>query len=132
GDRAARTAGGGAGLSRHRSRGMDLPCSPPGPAAGRLTSQMADPSLIRIGLISDTHGLLRPQAKSFLEGCDHIIHAGDIGNASILEELAAIAPLSAVRGNNDGGAWADPLKETELLEVGEVRVLVVHDLADLK
>lgn len=94
---------------------------------------MANPSCrIRVGLISDTHGLLRPQATAFLEGCDHIIHAGDIGNSSILDDLAAIAPLTVVRGNNDQGAWAAPLREIELLEVGEVRILVVHDLAALK
>jgi len=57
--------------------------------------------VVRIGLISDTHGLLRPEATAFLAGCAHIVHAGDVGNRDILDKLAAIAPLSAVRGNND-------------------------------
>jgi predicted phosphodiesterase len=56
---------------------------------------------LRVGLISDTHGLLRPEATAFLEGCDHILHGGDIGGPEILEQLAALAPLTAVRGNND-------------------------------
>ena len=65
--------------------------------------------MARIGLISDTHGLLRPQALSFLRGCDHIIHGGDIGDAEILARLSALAPLTAVRGNNDRGAWAEQI-----------------------
>jgi putative phosphoesterase len=83
----------------------------------------------RIGLISDTHGLLRPQATAFLRGCDHIIHAGDIGSAQILAELATIAPLSAVRGNNDAGAWADTLAVSERLRFGGVCIHVLHDIA---
>lgn len=83
----------------------------------------------RIGLISDTHGLLRPQATAFLHGCDHIVHGGDIGQAGILETLAAIAPVTAVRGNNDAGAWAERLPETALCKVGEIRLYVIHDLA---
>ena len=76
--------------------------------------------MARIGLISDTHGLLRPEAMEFLRGSDFIVHAGDIGHASILEALAAIAPVSAVRGNNDNGAWAEAVPETAVLQVGEV------------
>lgn len=83
----------------------------------------------RIGLISDTHGLLRPQATAFLHGCDHIVHGGDIGHAGILEALAAIAPVTAVRGNNDFGTWAERLSETALCRVGEIRLYVIHDLA---
>ena len=83
----------------------------------------------RIGLISDTHGLLRPEAASFLQGCDHIIHAGDIGTPDILDRLARIAPVTAVRGNNDNGAWADALAESEIVECGEVFVHVIHDIA---
>jgi hypothetical protein len=64
----------------------------------------------RIGLISDTHGLLRPQAVQFLRGCDRIIHGGDIGHAGILAELARLAPVTAVRGNNDSDAWAQSLR----------------------
>jgi putative phosphoesterase len=87
--------------------------------------------VLRIGLISDTHGLLRPEAKAFLQGSDYIVHGGDIGNPAILEELAAIAPVTAVRGNNDGGSWAEQLRETEFLRVGEVYVYLIHDLAEL-
>ena len=87
--------------------------------------------MLRIGLISDTHGLLRPEATAFLRGCDHIVHGGDIGRPGILEVLAALAPLTAVRGNNDRGAWAGPLPETVLLELGGVRLHVLHDLAQL-
>lgn len=86
---------------------------------------------MRIGLISDTHGLLRPEATAFLSGCDHIVHAGDIGDAGILEELAAIAPVTAVRGNNDFGAWAERVNETELIELGGVFLYAIHDLAGL-
>jgi putative phosphoesterase len=82
-------------------------------------------------LISDTHGLLRPEATSFLAGCAHILHAGDIGYRDILDQLAAIAPVSAVRGNNDRGAWAAGLTLTNLLAVGSVRVWTIHDLAQL-
>jgi putative phosphoesterase len=87
--------------------------------------------MIRIGLVSDTHGLLRPEAKAFLEGSDFIVHAGDICDPGILEELARIAPVTAVRGNNDVGPWADKLDETALLHVGPFRIHVVHDLAQL-
>jgi len=87
---------------------------------------------MRVGLISDTHGLLRPEALAFLQGCDHIVHGGDIGDARILDELAAIAPLTAVRGNNDGAAWADGVPETALLDLGGVRFYAIHDLAQLR
>jgi uncharacterized protein len=87
--------------------------------------------MLRVGLISDTHGLLRPDATEFLQGSDYIVHGGDICDAGILEELAAIAPVTAVRGNNDRGAWAQRLPETASLRVGDVLVHVVHDLARL-
>ena len=86
---------------------------------------------IRIGLISDTHGLLRPEATHALQGVDHIIHAGDIGNSSILEQLADIAPLIAVRGNNDFGAWADALPTEKTLELGGATLYVLHDVNEL-
>lgn len=86
---------------------------------------------MRIGLVSDTHGLLRPAVLDYLRGSDRIVHAGDICDPSVLQALAAIAPLTAVRGNNDAGAWAQRLHETELLEIDGVRVLVIHDLARL-
>jgi len=87
--------------------------------------------MLRIGLISDTHGLLRPEALAFLEGSDFIVHGGDIGNAGILEALARIAPLTVVRGNNDREAWADRIAETELLTFGDVRLYAIHDLAQI-
>jgi uncharacterized protein len=87
--------------------------------------------VIRVGLISDTHSLLRREALDSLAGSDFLIHAGDIGNASILEQLAAIAPVTAVRGNNDGGAWAAAIPETDVLQVGEVVIYVIHDLGQL-
>ena len=89
------------------------------------------PRRFRVGLISDTHGLLRPEASAFLRGCGRIIHGGDIGDPNILRELAGIAPVTAVRGNNDKGAWADALSETERVQFGEVFVYVLHDLAQL-
>lgn len=87
--------------------------------------------MARIGLISDTHGLLRPEALAALLGCDFIIHAGDIGDESILTKLAAIAPVTAVRGNNDKGAWADSVPEFDVLRVGVVDIYALHDLAEL-
>lgn len=87
--------------------------------------------MLRIGLISDTHGLLRPEAKAFLRGSDRIIHAGDIGGQEILDELAGMAPLTVVRGNNDAGAWAVGIPETTVVEFGQVRIFVLHDLAQL-
>jgi putative phosphoesterase len=86
---------------------------------------------MRVGLISDTHGLLRPEVLAFLQGSDHIVHAGDICDPGVLESLAAIAPVTAVRGNNDRGAWASALRETELLKLGDVFVYAIHDLAEL-
>ena len=86
---------------------------------------------MRIGLISDTHGLLRPQALDFLRGSDHILHAGDIVGADILDRLAELAPLTAVRGNNDPGAWAQDLPDTAILNLGGVAIHILHDLKDL-
>jgi len=87
--------------------------------------------MARIGLISDTHGLLRPEAVAFLRGSDHIIHGGDIGGREIITQLSTLAPVTVVRGNNDKGPWADALPETEFLRVGEIVVYVIHDLARL-
>ena len=84
-----------------------------------------------VGLISDTHGLLRPEALVALEGSDHIVHAGDIMDPAILERLARIAPVTAVRGNNDHGAWAEAIPATAVLQVGETFVYAIHDLAEL-
>ena len=86
---------------------------------------------VRVGLLSDTHGLLRPEALEFLRGSDHIVHAGDIGDAEVLEKLRSVAPVTAVRGNNDRDAWAGRIPETDTLQVGEVFIHVLHDLAQL-
>jgi putative phosphoesterase len=88
-------------------------------------------SVARVGVISDTHGLLRPEAAALLRGSDFLIHAGDIGDSAILRDLAAIAPLTAVRGNNDKGRWAESIRETEVLRVEDVLIYVIHDLAQL-
>ncbi|WP_019142249.1 metallophosphoesterase family protein [Noviherbaspirillum massiliense] len=87
---------------------------------------------VRIGLISDTHNLLRPEARLALSGVNRIIHAGDICNEAVLQQLAAIAPVVAVRGNNDRGDWANVLSERETLDIEGVKIHVVHDLKDLK
>jgi putative phosphoesterase len=86
---------------------------------------------VRIGVISDTHGLLRPEALAALCGSDHIIHAGDVGAPEILDELATLAPVTAIRGNVDKAARARKLPETEMLEVGGISIYVLHDLAQL-
>lgn len=86
----------------------------------------------RLGLISDTHGLLRPEALDFLRGAERIIHAGDIGNREILEQLRALAPVTAVRGNNDRGAWARAVPNKADLQVEEVAIHVLHDVAELR
>jgi putative phosphoesterase len=86
---------------------------------------------ILIGVISDTHGLLRSEALQALRGSDHIIHAGDVGAPEILAELATIAPVTAIRGNVDKAAWARSLSETEVVEIGGVLIYVLHDLAQL-
>ena len=88
---------------------------------------MATP--LRVGLISDTHGLLRPQAIDFLQGSDLIVHGGDICDAAILTALAAIAPVIAVRGNNDRGEWAERLRESELFRIGDAFIYAIHDVA---
>jgi putative phosphoesterase len=88
-------------------------------------------TLVRVGLISDTHGLIRQEALAALAGCQHIVHAGDIVKPDILDELRHLAPLTAVRGNNDRGAWAKALPECEVVEFGPVSVYVRHDRAEL-
>ena len=88
-------------------------------------------SSILIGVISDTHGLLRPEAIAILRGSDHIIHGGDVGSPDILEKLSEIAPVTAVRGNIDKAAWAQKLPETEVLDTGGILIYVLHDFARL-
>ena len=84
-----------------------------------------------IGVISDTHGLLRPEAIDALAGVELIIHAGDIGNPQILEALAQIAPVHAVRGNTDRADWAADLPHTRVVEVGGLLIYVLHELFTL-
>jgi putative phosphoesterase len=84
-----------------------------------------------IGVISDTHGLPRPEALAALRGSDYIIHAGDIGEAAILEELGAIAPVTAIRGNVDRDAWAKKIPVTDVLEVQGVCIYILHNLSEL-
>ena len=85
--------------------------------------------MIRIGIISDTHGLLRPEAGRALAGCDAIIHAGDIGKPAVLDGLREMASLTAIRGNVD--TWAEALPDTETVEFGGRRIYVIHDLKEL-
>ena len=87
---------------------------------------------LTIGLISDTHGVLRPEARVALRGCAHILHAGDICDPAVLRQLEEIAPVTAVRGNNDRGTWAEALPAHAVVEFAGVRVCVVHDLADYR
>jgi putative phosphoesterase len=87
---------------------------------------------MKVGVISDTHGLLRAEAIAALQGCEQIIHAGDIGAPEILEQLAHIAPVHAVRGNNDqDGAWAQQVPEHLNIDVSGWQTLLVHDIADV-
>ena len=84
-----------------------------------------------IGIISDTHGLLRPEAVAALRGTDVIVHAGDVGNADIIEQLRRIAPLFVVRGNIDQGNWAARLPIREVVSIGELKFLLLHQVAEL-
>jgi hypothetical protein len=82
----------------------------------------------RIGVISDTHGLVRPEALRALAGADLIVHSGDVGGPEVLEALRGVAPVVAVRGNNDRGPWAAKLAETEVVETDGRSLYVLHDL----
>jgi putative phosphoesterase len=88
-------------------------------------------SMPRIGVISDTHGLVRPEALRALAGADLIVHAGDVGGPEVLDALRTVAPVVAVRGNNDRGAWAAALAETEVVETDGRSLYVLHDLKEL-
>ena len=88
-------------------------------------------SSLLIGVISDTHGLLRGEAIESLRGSDHIIHGGDVGGQEILRQLSAIAPVTAVRGNVDHAEWARKLPATDVLEAGGISIYVLHDLTRL-
>jgi putative phosphoesterase len=100
-------------------------------ASGSKTPAQTEPRLISVGVISDTHGLLRPEALDALLGSDAIVHAGDVGGEGILEQLSEIAPVTAVRGNVDRGDFAGKLSATELLELGGTRIWVLHNLSDM-
>jgi len=86
---------------------------------------------IILGVISDTHGLLRPGAVEALRGANRILHAGDVGDPEVLEALLKVAPVTAVRGNVDTGLWARALPEAEVVEVGGVSIYMLHDLGRL-
>lgn len=83
-------------------------------------------SAVRVGLIGDTHGLLRPEAVAALDGVELVLHTGDVGDPAILDRLAAIAPVRAVRGNVDHGAWAERLPSTEVVETGGATLYMLH------
>jgi putative phosphoesterase len=94
-------------------------------------SRLAEPESTgaqRIGVVSDTHGLMRPEALEVLQGSELIIHAGDIGGPKVLDAFRAVAPVVAVRGNNDRGEWARKLPKMEIVEIDGARILVVHIL----
>ncbi|TFV43389.1 metallophosphoesterase family protein [Bradyrhizobium niftali] len=88
--------------------------------------------IFRIGIISDTHGLLRPEAERGLAGVDHIIHAGDIGRPELVDALRGIAPVTAIRGNVDNGEWARDYPDTKLVRLAGKSIYVLHDLKTLK
>jgi putative phosphoesterase len=92
---------------------------------------MTAPGPREIGVIADTHGLLRPEAEAALRGVAAIIHAGDIGAPAVLERLAALAPVTAVRGNNDRGGWAETLPLTDVLDIDGALLYVLHDVKEL-
>jgi putative phosphoesterase len=87
--------------------------------------------MLRIGVISDTHGLLRPRVLEALTGAQHLVHAGDVGTAAVLEQLRKLAPLTAVRGNNDVGRWSAALPAAVTFELAGVRLHLLHNIADL-
>jgi putative phosphoesterase len=103
------------------------------PSSTKPTKQLrlAEPDFTgvrRIGVVSDTHGLVRPEALEVLQGSELIIHAGDIGGPKVLDAFKSVAPVVAVRGNNDRGEWTRKLPKMELVEIDEARILVVHIL----
>ena len=92
---------------------------------------MAHRRVHRLGVISDTHGLLRPEAMDALAGVERVLHAGDIGNYEVVSGLRAVAEVDAVRGNVDHGPWAAAFPEHRVVEIGGARILLLHRLADL-
>ena len=93
--------------------------------------EMATINTIRVGLISDTHGLVRKEVIAALTGCQHILHAGDIDEPEVLVKLRKLAPVTVVRGNNDRGAWAEAIPVFDVVEFGAVSVYIRHDQAEL-
>ena len=98
----------------------------------RYNPRMALTPRLTVGLISDTHGLLRAEAIDALRGCDRILHAGDVGSPAILDQLRSLAPVTAVQGNVDLGPWAEGLPVVEIVDVGGLLLGLVHDLASLR
>ena len=96
------------------------------------TNSQVSTSCNRIGVISDTHGVIRPEAREALRDSDLIIHCGDIGDPSVLKTLRTIAPVRAIRGNNDHDAWADRLPERDLIKIKCELIYVIHNLAELE
>jgi uncharacterized protein len=100
-------------------------------SAGQVRTPAPTRAVQIIGVISDTHGLLRPEALAALRGSDYLIHAGDIGDPDILKKLAGIAPVTAIRGNVDRAAWAAKIPSSNVLEIGGVSIYVLHNLQEL-
>jgi len=98
----------------------------------RLQEKQVTLSSGRIGVISDTHGLLRPEAVKALKNSDLIIHPGDIGKPEVIESLSSIAPVLAIRGNNDREAWAKKLPDILRLRVNSIGLYIIHDVGDLE
>jgi uncharacterized protein len=100
------------------------------PVHGRAPRDIG--GVVRIGVISDTHGLLRPEVERRLAGVAHIVHAGDIGSPNVIAGLQRIAPVIAIRGNVDTGHWADQYPETQMITLGGYRIHVLHDIKTLQ
>ena len=94
--------------------------------------QMDGGALLRIGVVADTHGLLRPEIEELLAGVAHIVHAGDIGSPDVIAGLERIAPVIAIRGNVDTGDWADHYPETRMITLGGCRIYILHDIKTLQ
>jgi uncharacterized protein len=88
--------------------------------------------MMHVGVVSDTHGLLRPQVIDAFNGVDMILHAGDIGDPEVLKSLTAVAPVFAVRGNNDREEWALDIPETRIVPIGDIRVYMIHDVKEME
>ncbi|HWX76548.1 MAG TPA: metallophosphoesterase family protein [Candidatus Acidoferrales bacterium] len=99
---------------------------------GRMVGQAGTLVIVRIGVISDTHGLLRPEAEQRLAGVEHIVHAGDIGRPDIIIGLRRIAPVIAIRGNVDTGPWAESYPDTKMVRLGGRSIYVLHDINELQ